>query len=283
MASRWALQRDESGKPVVVLQTNNDVTERRQAEDALRRLNAELEQRVAERTAGLEAANRELEAFSYSVSHDLRAPLRHMAGYAELLQKQAASTLDDKSRRYLVTILDASRRMGMLIDDLLAFSRVGRAEIQRTVVKLDQVVKEAVSEVRRDTEGRDIAWHIGALPEVTGDRGLLRLVLINLVSNAVKFTRPRAHAEIRIEAADRGHEVVVTIADNGVGFDMTYVDKLFGVFQRLHPAEEFEGTGIGLATVQRIVDRHGAGCGPRALSTGARRSISLIRRPSSPW
>jgi PAS domain S-box-containing protein len=257
VASRWALQRDESGKPVVVLQTNNDVTERRQAEDALRRLNAELEQKVAERTAGLEAANRELEAFSYSVSHDLRAPLRHMAGYAELLQKQAASTLDDKSRRYLVTILDASRRMGMLIDDLLAFSRVGRAEIQKAAVKLDQVVKEAVTEVRRETEGRDIAWRIGALPEVNGDRALLRLVVVNLVANAVKFTRPRAHAEIRIEAADRGHEVVVTTADNGVGFDMKYADKLFGVFQRLHRPEEFEGTGIGLATVQRIVHRHG--------------------------
>ena len=258
VASRWALQQHESGNPVAVLETNNDITERKRAEEELRKVNEELEQRVIERTIGLEAANKELEAFAYSVSHDLRAPLRHIAGYAELLQKNASSILDEKSQRYMTMILESAKRMGELIDDLLAFSRVGRAEIQKTTVSLEQVVKEALSEVRQETDGRNIVWRIGALPDVYGDRSLLRLALINLISNAVKFTRTRPQAEIEIGSADgKKDEIVVFIRDNGVGFDMKYVNKLFGVFQRLHRAEEFEGTGIGLATVQRIIHRHG--------------------------
>jgi PAS domain S-box-containing protein len=258
VASRWALQQNESGNPVAVLETNNDITERKRAEEELRKVNEELERRVVERTMGLEAANKELEAFAYSVSHDLRAPLRHIAGYADLLQKNASSVLDEKSQRYMTTILESAKRMGELIDDLLAFSRVGRAEIQKTIVSLEQVVKEALSEVRQETDGRNIAWRIGALPEVYGDRSLLRLTLINLMSNAVKFTRTRQQAEIEIGIADsKKDEIVVFVRDNGVGFDMKYINKLFGVFQRLHRTEEFEGTGIGLATVQRIIHRHG--------------------------
>jgi PAS domain S-box-containing protein len=258
VASRWALQQNESGNPVAVLETNNDITERKRAEEEIRKVNEELEQRVIERTIGLEAANKELEAFAYSVSHDLRAPLRHMVGYAELLQKNASSILDEKCCRYTMMILDSAKRMGTLIDDLLAFSRVGRAEIQKTMVSLEQVVKEALSEVRQETDGRNIVWRIGALPEVYGDRSLLRLALINLISNAVKFTHTRPQAEIEIGSVDgKKDEIVVFISDNGVGFDMKYVNKLFGVFQRLHRTEEFEGTGIGLATVQRIIHRHG--------------------------
>lgn len=200
----------------------------------------------------------ELEAFAHSVSHDLRAPLRHVVGFAELLQKQTAESLDDKSRRYLETILAASKRMGNLIDDLLAFSRIGRAETKKGPVNLDQLVREAVAELREETTGREIAWKIGAMPICLGDRAMLKLVLSNLLSNAVKFTRTRPRAEIEIGYTNPAKdEVEVFVRDNGVGFDMQYVDKLFGVFQRLHRMEEFEGTGIGLATVQRIVHRHG--------------------------
>ena len=254
VASRWSLRRDERQRPVAILETNNDITERKRTEEAIRKLNEDLEKRTAE----LASINKELEAFAYSISHDLRAPLRHMAGYAELLQKNASSILDEKSRRYMTMILESAKRMGDLIDDLLAFSRIGRAETQKTVVSLEQLVKEALSEVQQETDGRKIDWRIGALPNLHGDRSMLRLALVNLVANAVKFTRKRVQAEIEIGCTDgKEGETVVFIRDNGVGFDMKYVNKLFGVFQRLHRTEEFEGTGIGLATVQRIINRHG--------------------------
>jgi PAS domain S-box-containing protein len=258
VASRQSLRRDERGAAAAILEINRDITERKRAEEEIRKLNDELEQRVIERTTDLEAINKELQAFTYSVSHDLRAPLRHMAGYAELLQKSAASILDEKGRRYMMMILESAKRMGDLIDDLLAFSRIGRAETQKTMVSLEQLVKEALNEVRQETDGRNIGWRIGALPDLYGDRSMLRLALVNLISNAIKFTRTRPQAEIEIGCADgKEDEIVVFIRDNGVGFDMKYVNKLFGVFQRLHRAEEFEGTGIGLATVQRIIHRHG--------------------------
>jgi signal transduction histidine kinase len=231
-----------------------ELEQRRHREDEIRKLNQELGKRAAE----LEATNKELESFAYSVSHDLRAPLRHMVGYSELLQRQASSLLDEKSQRFIRTILDSAKRMGNLIDDLLAFSRIGRAETKKSEVDLGQLVEEVVAEIGQDTKSRDIAWKIGALPVCYGDRSMLKLVVVNLVSNAVKFTRMRARAEIEIGCADGNkNEVEMFVKDNGAGFDMRYVDKLFGVFQRLHSSEEFEGTGIGLATVQRIIHRHG--------------------------
>ena len=231
-----------------------EVEQRRQREDEIRQLNQELSKRAAD----LEATNKELESFAYSVSHDLRAPLRHMVGYSELLQRQASSVLDEKSQRFIRTILDSAKRMGNLIDDLLAFSRIGRAETRKTQVDLGQLVKEVVAEIREDTKSRDITWKIDALPVCYGDRSMLRLVVVNLVSNAVKFTRMRAPAEIEIGcAAANNKDVELFVKDNGAGFDMQYVSKLFGVFQRLHLPEQFEGTGIGLATVQRIIHRHG--------------------------
>jgi PAS domain S-box-containing protein len=254
VASRWSLRRDEDRRAVAILETNNDITERKRREQDIQNLNREL----AKRSTELESINRELEAFAYSISHDLRAPLRHMAGYTELLQKKASSIVDEKSNHYIAMILDSAKRMGNLIDDLLAFSRIGRAETQKTLFDLAQLVKEALTEVRQDTEGRNIAWKIGALPDFYGDRSMIRLVLVNLISNAIKFTRTRAQAQIEIGCANgSANDFVVFVRDNGVGFDMKYVNKLFGVFQRLHQSDEFEGTGIGLATVQRIVHRHG--------------------------
>jgi len=254
VASRWSLRRDEQGRPAAILETSNDITDRKHREEQIEALNREL----AKRSSELESINKELEAFAYSVSHDLRAPLRHMAGYAELLQKRIASAMDEKCHRYMAMMLESAKKMGNLIDDLLAFSRIGRAETQRSLVDLGQLVREALAEVRQEAEGRKINWKVGALPHCYGDRSMLRLALVNLLSNAVKFTRTRGEAEIEVGCAQgNGHNVVVFVRDNGVGFDMKYVHKLFGVFQRLHQSDVFEGTGIGLATVQRIVHRHG--------------------------
>jgi PAS domain S-box-containing protein len=254
VSSRWALVRDEQQRPVSVLATNNDITARKRAEEHIRELNEVL----AKRTIELEASNRDLEAFAYSVSHDLRAPLRHIVGYTELLQKNANPILDAKSRRHMMMILESAKQMGSLIDDLLAFSKMGRAEMQKTIISLDQLVKEALRELRQETNGRNIVWRFGTLPNLYGDRSMLKLALVNLISNSVKFTRTRPKPEIEIGCTDGGKdEIIVIIRDNGVGFDMKYVNKLFGVFQRLHRAEEFEGTGIGLANVQRIIHRHG--------------------------
>jgi PAS domain S-box-containing protein len=265
VASRWSLQRDERGNPIAILETNNNITERKQAEEALRRSRDELEIKVKERTAelrkmnvDLQSVNKELEAFAYSVSHDLRAPVRHIAGFTELLQKHSDAVLDDQSRRYINMILDSAKRMGTLVDDLLAFSRIGRAETQKTTVHLEQLIKGVLGELAPDAQGRNIVWRIGTLPICYGDPSMLRMVFANLVTNAVKFTRTREQAEIEINSLNHTpDEVVVFVKDNGVGFDMKYKDKLFGVFQRLHSQEAFEGTGIGLATVQRIVQAHG--------------------------
>jgi PAS domain S-box-containing protein len=265
VASRWALQLDGREHPIAILETNNDITERKHREEEIKRLNQELakrakglDQQLAKRAAELEATNKDLESFAYSVSHDLRAPLRHVVGFAELLQRHASPSLDDKCRRYMEMILESSKRMGNLIDDLLGFARVGRAETKESAVDLERLVGEVVAEVGRETKGRDIAWNIGPLPVCYGDRSMLKVVLMNLLSNAAKFTRVRKRAEIEIGCMDgREDQAELFVRDNGAGFDMQYVDKLFGVFQRLHLAEEFEGTGIGLATVQRIIHRHG--------------------------
>ena len=227
---------------------------------AVRRLrleNAMLERHVRERTEQLEAANKELEAFSYSVSHDLRAPVRHIDGFTGMLS-QSESTLSDNGRRYLGLILGAAKRMGGLIDDLLEFSRNSRAEMRRTNVNLEQLVEETIDRLKPETEGRNIVWERSALPVVQADPNLLGQVFSNLLLNAIKYSRGRDPAKVEIGCMDETPgEAVVFVRDNGVGFDMRYAERLFGVFQRLHREEDFEGTGIGLANVRRIISRHG--------------------------
>jgi signal transduction histidine kinase/CHASE3 domain sensor protein len=205
----------------------------------------------------LRALNAELEAFSYSVSHDLRAPLRHIDGFADMLADHSKEKLDDKGRRYLKTISDSAKRMGTLIDDLLVFSRMGRSEMRRTKVDLQALTDEVLRELESEIHGRNIVWKRQVLPAVDGDLALLRQVLVNVLSNALKYSRPRDPAIIEIECAEGPGEKIICIRDNGVGFDMIYAHKLFGVFQRLHRSDEFEGTGIGLANARRIIARHG--------------------------
>jgi PAS domain S-box-containing protein len=249
---------NDQGKPHQYVAIRTDITERKAADEKIAKLNTELEQRIVKRTAQLQTANEELESFSYSVSHDLRAPLRHVLGFVDLLQKEAGPSLSEKSLRHLTAISHAAKRMGDLIDDLLAFSRIGRAELQKTDVNLEELVQETLGDFQGQTKERNIVWEIHPLPAVRADRALLRLTLVNLISNAVKFTGARAQAKIEIGCAPSGgDETVVFIRDNGAGFDPKYAGKLFGVFQRLHSQDEFEGTGIGLANVRRIIHRHG--------------------------
>ena len=216
----------------------------------------DLEKRVLARTAQLEEANRELESFSYSVSHDLRAPIRHISGFADLLRKRIGTTLDETSSHYLKVMTDAARQAGLLVDDLLAFSRMGRAELARQRVSMDALVREVRAQLEPDVGQRKIEWRVGPLGEVIGDAAMFRQVWRNLLSNAVKYSRTREDAVIEVNRSDAQGEHVFCVRDNGVGFDMKYVGKLFGVFQRLHTADQFEGTGIGLANVRRIVTRH---------------------------
>jgi signal transduction histidine kinase len=258
---RWFLLKvipltDELRNGAVV--THRNITEQKQAEDEIRQLNATLEQRVLERTAQLKFVNQELETFSYSVSHDLRAPLRLILGFVDLLQQDLGPSLAEQNHRHLTTIARSAKRMGNLIDDLLAFSRTGRADLQKTDVDLDELLRDTLGDFQTETATRNIVWNIQPLPPVWADRALLRMVLVNLIANAVKFssTRDEAHIEIGCVPYVDG-ETAFFIRDNGAGFDSKYADNLFGVFKRLHSDAEFEGTGIGLANVQRIIHRHG--------------------------
>jgi len=213
--------------------------------------------KVAKANQQLEAMNKELEAFTYSVAHDLRAPLRHIDGFSRILAEEAGPNLPPDGRCHLERILQATRRMGQLVDDLLNLSRVGRKEVSLQVTGLNSLVEEVLVSLQPEMEGRQIEWKIGKLPFVEADPSLLKQVFANLLSNAVKYTRPRAEAVIEVGTVRQDGETVVFVRDNGVGFSMKYADKLFGVFQRLHRQEDFEGTGVGLATVQRIIHKHG--------------------------
>jgi PAS domain S-box-containing protein len=261
---------------------NDRLQERVNAAQAdLHALNQSLEDRVQRRTLELEAANRELEAFSYSVSHDLRTPLRHIVGFGDLLQKETGDHLSAKGQRYLKVITDSAGRMSQLIDDLLGFSRMGRQELRRVPVNLRALIDTSWRGLEPDRAGRSVTLHLpGDLPTVPADEGLLGLVFTNLLSNAIKYSRGRPDASVWISAEQHEDSVTVTVRDNGVGFDPRYVDKLFGVFQRLHRADEFEGIGIGLANVRRIVNRHGGQVSADAVpGEGATFTVTLPTTP----
>ena len=250
--SRLVVVRDGTGRNTV-LETDRDITERRVAELEIRRLNQELRTRVSELTT----LNQELESFNYTISHDLRAPLRHIDGYSRILLEISGDTVNGESRAYLNRVRDGARRMGQMVDELLELSRTSRQEPMRQSAELKSLLEDALFELKPDVHDRDIEWRIGDLPVVYCDPILMRQVFTNLLANAVKFTRHQQPAVIQVGHTVSGEEHVLFVRDNGVGFSMKYAHKLFGVFQRLHRREDFEGTGIGLVTVQRIIQKHG--------------------------
>jgi PAS domain S-box-containing protein len=249
--------KDSSGAIVGVAKIARDITQRKTSEVEILKLNDELEEKVKLRTAQLEAANKELETFSYSVSHDLRAPLRHISGFSQLLVEEFGANLAPGARHYLDRIQAGTQNMGVLVDELLHLARVGRHALNRRTTNLKELVAEVITLLLPESEGRQVEWAVSDLSTAQCDPVLVRQIFQNLLSNALKFTRPRAQAVIEVSCREEDGQPVFMVRDNGIGFNMKYVDKLFGVFQRLHRAEDFEGTGIGLATVQRIVHKHG--------------------------
>jgi PAS domain S-box-containing protein len=256
MLARGELVRDERGVPVRVRGVVMDITERKRAEKEINALNRELEQRVLVRTAELEAANKELEAFSFSVSHDLRTPLRAIDGFSQILLEDYESKLDAEGCRLLHVVRDNTRKMGALIDDILRFSRAGRVELSFVEIDMEALAREVYAELLPADAG-NLQMEIAALPPALGDRAMMHQVFANLLTNAIKFSRNSEPPKVEIGTYAEGNETVYFVRDNGVGFEMQYADKLFGVFQRLHSVDEFEGTGIGLAIVKRIITRHG--------------------------
>lgn len=234
-------------------QLQREVNERARIAAEISKLNMALEQRNDD----LVAANSDLEAFGHSVSHDLRMPLRHIQAYVTMIEESATPKLNAEEQKRLVGVREAARRMSQLIDDLLSFSRIGRAELRKVAIDMNDLVRQIIEELEPEAKGREIEWDLQQLPYISGDRSLMHQVLYNLLANAIKYTRPRPRAQIRVMAFEQDEEIIFGVKDNGVGFNMAYSDKLYGVFQRLHADREFEGTGVGLANVRRIVQRHG--------------------------
>jgi PAS domain S-box-containing protein len=248
---------DEKGKPYQYIAIRADITERKNAEAEIIQLNADLEEKVTRRTQELQAANYEMEAFTYSVSHDLRAPLRGIIGFTSILEEDYSSKLDKEAMRITGIIKENTLKMGHLIDDLLDFSRMGKKELTKGMVNTNQVVSEVITELKQQSNGKTTEWNISPLPLVKGDISMIRQVWVNLLSNAIKYSSSKDHPKVEIDSFSENGHIVFRIKDNGVGFDEQYAHKLFKVFQRLHDAEEFEGTGVGLALVEKIVSRHG--------------------------
>lgn len=248
---------DENGKVVGGVAAMHDITERTISEMKIRKLNDELELRVQARTAQLEEINQELESFTYSVAHDLRAPLRHISGFAQILMEDFSPSLDPALQEYLTRIQQGTRRMGQLVDELLNLARVGRKALVLQWTDLSAMIKKIIDDFKPIYEERDVQWMVQELPATQCDAALMKQVFQNLISNAVKYTRTREKTVIEIGHVTSKTQPAIYVRDNGVGFNMKYAGKLFGIFQRLHSNEDFEGTGVGLATVQRILQKHG--------------------------